>query len=179
MLKNFRSRCAWATPIPSWLPLRRAFAQRNYGDDETYGCWTKNRGTVPPNPWNFNRVFRFSIINHRFWSTPFFGNTMKHPYLLKEVGGVKNWGWDWLRASWILVEQNGICMNLSRLWLAFEVCEGLWVFGDGYFFLISGCLMNVFGWIEKILTEVSLAHMYRVVPLPSNSGKWRFIGIPY
>ena len=41
------------------------------------GCWTKNKGTVPPNPWNFNRVFPY--FHHPFWGIPIFGNTQMDP----------------------------------------------------------------------------------------------------
>ncbi len=38
--------------------------------NKTCGCWTKNRGFLPPKSWilNFNRVFH--EINHPFSSTP-------------------------------------------------------------------------------------------------------------
>ena len=41
------------------------------------GVEPKNRDGIPPNPWNFNRVFH--EINHPFWvfSPPFFGSTPK------------------------------------------------------------------------------------------------------
>ena len=36
---------------------------------------SKNRGTPKS-----SILIEISIINHPFWGTPIFGNTMKHPY---------------------------------------------------------------------------------------------------
>ncbi len=41
---------------------------------ERYGCWTKNRGKIPPQIIHFNRVWNHYNINHTFWGTLIFGN---------------------------------------------------------------------------------------------------------
>ena len=46
----------------------------------------------PPKSSHFNRVFRFSIINHPFWGSPIFGNTQMGRLEPPKLSGTKNRG---------------------------------------------------------------------------------------